>query len=153
MVSKAVAGTVCLWIWSVIFQHSNQIQTSQVLRLILKKACRTFKIKYRLLYNWLHFQIRFCFSFFSLLSYISQNIHEDSLVNGINQSNNPFIPKSPCSIMWKVRPWHCFLHVAPFFFGGIGANSSSSMKHQKCKGKIKRWLCIESQLKVPNNVK
>lgn len=108
MVSKAVAGTVCLWIWSVIFQHSNQIQTSQVLRLILKKACRTFKIKYRPLYNWLHFQIRFCFSFFSLLSYISQNIHEDSLVNGINQSNNPFIPKSPCSIMWKVRPWHCF---------------------------------------------
>lgn len=37
-----------------------------------------------------------------LLSYISQNIHEDSLVNGINQSNNPFIPKSPCSIMWKM---------------------------------------------------
>lgn len=41
-----------------------------------------------------------------LLSYISQNIHEDSLVNGINQSNNPFIPKSPCSIMWKMTGYH-----------------------------------------------
>lgn len=43
-----------------------------------------------------------------LLSYISQNVHEDSLVNGINQSNNPFIPKSPCSIMWK-KTGHHFL--------------------------------------------